>query len=158
MSVEQSGNVTPGHLAVWNSPGVIRDGGAVTASQKVLAKFANADMNTDSDQQIILPQAIQYFQLTGIIVTGATHSLATAVGGFYPEAAKEGTPIVAATQVYSALTATDLLLQATLSSFAQSARFSRDNLPDWAIYLSLTTPEGVAALADVYLLGIDLTL
>ena len=157
MAIEQSGNIVPGHVAIWNSPNVIKDGGPLAASQKVIARLLNADFNADSDQPIVLPAAIQAFQLTGIIITGATASLSVAVGGFYTEADKAGDEIVADTQVYSALTTYDLLMQATLASFAQTARFSRRNLTDWSIYFSLTTPQGGAALADIYLIGIDLT-
>lgn len=158
MGVQQSGNVTPGHAAIWAASGVLRDGGALPIAQRVLAAFPSADFNDTGDQPLILPAAITAFQLTGIIITNASLSLTTAVGGFYPEAFKEGTPIVADTQGYSSLTTAQKLLQATLASFGSTTRFSRTNLPDWAIYFALTTPQGAAATADIYLIGIDLTL
>ena len=165
-AVQQSGNVTPGHLAVWTTGGVIQDGGSFLASQKVLAAFFNANFNTIADQPLILPSAITAFQLTGIIVTNASVSLTTAAGGFYPAASKGGTAIVSSAQVYSALTSANLLMQPTLSSFAQSARFSSANLGlslvangqnGLTVYLSLTTAQGSSATADVYLVGIDLS-
>lgn len=158
MGVQQSGRVTPGHAVIWTTDNVIRDGGVLPSAQRVLASFPNADFNDTGDQPIILPPAINAFQLTGIIITNTTLSLSAAVGGFYPEADKEGTPLVADTQVYSTLTTAEKLMQATLASFGSGTRFSRSNLPDWAIYFALTTPQGAAANADIYLIGIDLTL
>lgn len=158
MSVQQSGRVTPGHAAIFAADGVIRDGGALPIAQRVLATFPNADFNDTGDQPLILPQAITAFQLTGIVVTNPTLSLSASVGGFYPQAFKEGTPIVAATQIYSSLTIAEKLLQVTLASYGSTTRFTRANLLDWAIYFALTTPQGAAANADIYLIGIDLSL
>lgn len=158
MPVQQSGDVTPGHLAIWTTTGVLEDGGAppVTAD-RVLASFLNANFADTTDQPILLPEGITDFQLTGIIITGATASLAASVGGFYPEADKAGTPIVEDTQEYDSLTNSNLLLNATLSADALVTRFSRANLPDWAIYFSLTSAEVTPALANIYLIGINLT-
>ena len=156
MAVVQSGNVTPGHLVKFAADNVIKDGGPSPYSQRVLASLLNADFNTTADQAIALDPSLNYFQLTGIVVAGASVSLSVAAGGFYPQASKGGTTIVASGQVYSALTTNTLLMQPTLSSYAQQQYFSRSQLPDWAVYLSLTTPQGGAALANVYLLGIEL--
>lgn len=156
MSVQQSGSVVPGHVATWATDGVIQDGGANPYSQRVLASITQASFNTTADQPLQLPTALQYFQLTGILIAGASLSLTTAVGGFYPEASKAGTPIVAASQVYTSLTSSALLMNATLSAYGQQQFFSRNQLPDWAVYLSLTTSQGVDAVASVYLIGIEL--
>lgn len=162
----QTGSVTPGHLATWQASGVVGDGGPILASNKVLASVFSANFNSAGDQPILLPFPIKAFQLTGIVVTNASVSMTTAVGGFYPAAAKAGSAIVAAGQVYSALTGRDLLLQATLTAFASTARFSSNNLPlvlgpnsqnVLAMYFSLTTAQGAGAAADIYLLGIDLS-
>lgn len=156
-TVLQSGNVTNGHLAKWLTSGVIGDAGPQVAGQRVIASLFDANFNSTADQPIIIPPAITAFQLTGIIVTNTPVSLSAAAGGFYPRAAKAGSAIVAAGQTYAALTGLNLLLQATLTAFAQAARFSSALLPDSAIYLSLTTAQGQAAPADVYLIGIDLS-
>ncbi len=156
-SVLQSGSVTPGHLAKWATDGVIADNGPNAYSERVLASFLSADFNSTFDQPLPLPTSLSAFQLTGIVITNASISLTTAVGGFYPQASKGGTAIVAAGQVYSTLTTSLLLLNATLSSYAQAQRFSRTQLPDWAIYLALTTPQGAAATADVYIKGVELS-
>lgn len=157
MSVEQSGAVTPGHAVKWVTDNVIQDAGVIPAAQRVLATFINADFNSTGDQPIIIPAAITAFQLTAILVTNATISLTTAAGGFYTAASQGGTPIVAAGQVYTALTNPNLLATLTRTAFAQSARFSNNNLTGNTIYFSLTTPQGVAANADIYLIGIDLS-
>lgn len=156
-SVLQSGNVTPGHLTKWVTDGVVGDYGPSPYSQRVLASFLGADFNATSDQPILLPSSLNAFQLTGILVTNASTSLTTVAGGFYPQAGKAGSAIVANSQVYSTLTASTLLLNATLTAYANAQRFSRTQLPDWAIYLSLTTPQGGAATADVYVIGIELS-
>lgn len=157
-AVQQSGSVTPGHFVTWVTEGVIRDGGAVPGAQRVLAAFAGANFNDTGDQPLILPPIMTAFQLTGILITNASISLTTAVGGFYPQAFKAGTAIVAAGQVYSALTSANALLSATLAAGVSTTRYSIANLPDWRIYFSLTTPQGAEATADLYLIGIDLTL
>lgn len=165
-SVLQSGAVTPGHVAIWTTNNVVQDGGALLAANNTLGSLRSANFNSTADQAILLPTSIAAFQLTGIVVTNASAPLLTAVGGFYTAASKGGSAIVAASQAYSSLLGIDLLLQATLTAFAQTARFSADNLPyvpnsngqyALAIYLSLTTPNGNVATADVYVLGLDLT-
>lgn len=155
--VLQSGNITPGHLATWTTDGVIQDGGPVKSSKQVLASLLSADFNTISDQALLLPTSMTAFAITGIIVTNSVVSLTTAVGGFYPQAAKGGTAIVANTQVYSSLNAQSKLLNCTIAAAALATYYTRGNVPDWAIYLSLTTAQGVYAVADVYLIGTDLT-
>lgn len=159
----QSGSVTPSHPAIWVTDGVIADGGPILAAQKVLASLRAVDFNSTADQPLIVPPAITAFSLTGIIVTNASRSFTTAVGGFYPAASKAGTPIVAASQVYSALTISAGLLNVTLAAFGSGTRFSIANLTNpfgtgLAIYLALTTAQGQSpATADVYLVGMDLT-
>lgn len=163
---QQSGLVTPGHAAVWVTDNVIADGGAVPAAARVLASERNVNFNTTADLAILLPPAIQAFQLTGIIVTNANLSLTNAQGGFYTGTGKTGQVLVLAAQTYAALTSQDLLIQLPLTTYAQSARFSTNNLlitPNAAnllsleIFFSLTIPQGVPAVADLYLLGVDLS-
>lgn len=155
-TVQQSGNVTPGHGTKWITDGVVGDAGANPYSQRVLASFLNVDFNTVTDQGITLPSTLNYFQLTGIIVTNVSVSLNTATGGFYTDVFKGGSQIVAAAQVYSALTTDLLLMQPTLTAYALAQRFSRTQLPNWMIYLSLSIAQGSPATADVYLLGVEL--
>lgn len=160
-AVQQSGNITPGHLAIWSTTGVVQDGGVLPTGARVLASGRGYSFNTTNDQPITLPQRISAFQLTSILVTNASISLTTAQGGFYPRAAKAGTAIVAAGQAYSALTGNTVILNPTLAGSAGTTRFSSANLNSiaglLAIWFSLTTAQGAAATADIYLVGIDLT-
>ena len=161
-NVQQSGLITPGHNVQWLAPGVVGDGGAAPAAQRVLASLRGANFNTTSDQPIAIPQRVTAFQLTGIIVTNSNVlPNLSAQGGFYPLAAKAGSPIVAAAQTYIALTSPSSLLSATLTAFANTTRFSSANLGTIGglmnIWFSLTTAQGAAAAADVYILGVDLS-
>lgn len=158
-NVVQSGLITPGHVAKFVSDNVIADAGPLTSvSPRVLAYALSMNFNTTADQAIAIPAAIQAFALTGIIVTNASISLTTAAGGFYPQVIKGGSSIVAAAQVYSALTTANALLNATLAAGAATTRWSTLNLINaYSIYLSLTTAQGAAAVADVYILGVDLS-
>lgn len=154
--LQQSGNVTRGHLAIWATDGVVMNGGAPAAGERVLASLLNADFNTTADQLLELPDTLQAFMLTRLIVTNSPTLLSVAVGGFYTEANKTGQQVVADTQIYSALTGVLDLLPLTLTSYAQTHQFTRTNLPDWIVYLSLTTPQGNTSPASVYLIGIPL--
>lgn len=160
-TVQQSGLITPGHLAIWSTTGVVQDGGVLPAAARVLGSGRSYSFNTTNDQPIAIPQRITAFSLSGILITNASLSLTTAVGGFYPSPAKAGVPIVPAIQTYTTLTNSSLLLWATLSSFGQNTRFSASNLSAIAGYLniwfSLTTAQGAAATGDIYLVGMDLS-
>lgn len=164
--IQQSGNVTPGHLVTWTTQNVVQDGGAILASQKVLASLRSADFNTTADQPLVLPSAVTALIVSQIIVTNASTSLTTVLGGFYPGALKQSPPIVDPSQAYAALTNPTIYMNPFLSSYGQTTRFSSTNLPlvlsannQYALsfYLSLTVPQGTPATADVYIVGLDLT-
>lgn len=162
MSIVQSGSVTPGNIAIFATDNVIKDGGPLARGEKVLARQLSANFNDTGDQPLILPALVTAFMLTRIIITNASTLLTLAVGGFYPAVAKGGTAIVAAGQVYSSLTTAADLLQATLAAAVATTRYSSANLTVGSnggleLFLSLTTAQGVAATADVYLVGIDLS-
>jgi hypothetical protein len=155
--VLQSGSITPGHLATWVTDNVLGDGGTPLAQTTVLAQLLGADFNSTLDQALILPANLVAIQLFRIFVTRASSPVLAAAGGFYPQANKAGTAIVAASQTYSALINAAALVSCTFAGSATTTRFTRDNLPDWAIYLSLTTGQGSDCLADVYITGTPLT-
>jgi hypothetical protein len=155
--IVQSGNVTPGHLAAFVTDGVIGDGGPpLGQSETVLAQLLAANFNVTTDQTIALPPTITKFCLTRLIVTNPSLSLTTAVGGFYPAPSKGGTSIVANTQVYSGLTAASKLINPTLTSFGTGTAFDATLLTSFSIYFALTTPQGVACTADIFICGIVL--
>lgn len=160
-SVKQSGAVTPNHMVLWTTDGVIADGGVVPQGNTILARLLSADFNSTLDQPIQLPKIITAFQISGILITNASLSMTAAVGGFYPTVSKGGTAIVANSQVYSSLTTSAKLLAATLAAAVATTRYSSlnvdviDGYP--TIYLSLTTAQGVNCTCDCYVLGTNLS-
>jgi hypothetical protein len=113
----------------------------------VLGYLLGANMNVTTDQQIpLLVSSIVHFRISKITVTNASVSLTTAVGGVYDAASKGGNAIVASSQAYSALTAATRALDLTLAlNLREPAGTS--------LYFSLSTAQGAAATADVYVFG-----
>jgi hypothetical protein len=161
-SVRQSGAITPGHIAQWTTDGVLQDGGVIQQGNTILARLLSADFNSVADQAIQFPLDITAFSISGIIITNASLSLTTAVGGFYPTTSKGGTAIVANTQVYSSLTTSQKLLAATLAAGVSTTRYSSLNVDAingyLTLYLSLTTAQGASSTADCYVLGNNLSI
>jgi hypothetical protein len=123
--------------------------------QILLGQLIGANMNSTSDQQIVIFSAPAKYIIRRIVVTNASTSLTTAVGGIYPAVSKGGTAIVANTQVYSGLTASGKFVDLTIASGYTSGG---DVLTVKSIYLSLTTPQGAAATADIEVYGDIITL
>lgn len=118
---------------------------------RVIGKLIGANFNITTDNIIpIAPQADLYM-VERIIVTNASISLTTAAGGVYTAASKGGTAIVAAAQVYSALTAANKFVALTLAATSLTDVF--DAATQANFYLNLTTGQGAAATADVYIYG-----
>jgi hypothetical protein len=115
--------------------------------QTFLGKLAGVDMNSTADQAISirLVGATNYI-IEKILVTNASASLSLAAGGIYTAASKGGTAIVAAGQVYSALTGSTKVVSLTLAVLT-------DVLSASTVYLSLTVAQGTAATADIYVFG-----
>lgn len=112
----------------------------------LLGKLASADMNSAADQAIAinLPTNGKYV-IRNIVVTNASISLTTAVGGIYAAASKT-TPIVANSQAYTTLTASTKVMDLVVL-------VSADIRSEATLYLSLTTAQGAAATADIYVFG-----
>lgn len=123
--------------------------------QILLGELISADMNSTADQQIVIFSAPAKYIIRRIVVTNASVSLTTAAGGVYPQVSKGGTAIVAAGQAYSGLNATSKFIDLTIASGYTSGG---SILTAKSIYLSLTTPQGAAATADVYVYGDIVTL
>mgnify|MGYP000535348209 CR=1 FL=1 len=120
-----------------------------TGIEQIIGTKLSANMNVTTDQAIPITRiGSQKYLITKIVVTNASISLTTAAGGVYQTTSKGGTAIVANSQVYSALSATTTALNLTL---AINRTYTLDN-----IYLSLTTAQGAAATADVYVFGVIL--
>ena len=121
--------------------------GGTFAQTKVLGRLIGANMNITTDQAISINlEAGTKYVIEKIIVTNASANLTLAAGGVYTAAAKGGSAVVAAAQVYSALSSSALFLSLTLAI----ATTVRTESP---LYLSLTTGQGAAATADVYVIG-----
>lgn len=112
----------------------------------LLGSLISADFNVTTDQAI--PIAAAKYIVRRIIVTNASISLTTAAGGVYPAVSKAGTPLVAATQVYSSLTAAAKYRDLTLETIVGTDTYALANL-----YLSLTTAQGAAATGDIFIFG-----
>lgn len=117
----------------------------------LLGKLIGANMNSTADQQITMLDNPSKFILRRIVVTNASISLSTAAGGVYTAASKGGTAVVAAAQAYSSLTTSALFLDLTLSTTSSASTTVKSSIPN--LYLSLTTAQGAAATADVYVYG-----
>lgn len=125
-------------------------GGLLTAGTEVLlGGIIGANFNVTTDQGVALLRiGTKKYMITRILVTNASISLTTAAGGFYTDVTKGGVAVVAASQAYSALTTATTVLSTTLT-------VSRTHTTT-PLYLSLTTAQGAAATADVYIFGIIL--
>ena len=75
--------------------------------------------------------------------------MTTAVGGIYPAASKGGTAIVLNSQAYSGLTGGTLAIDLTIDTVPAETIYK----PIQQIYLALTTAQGAAATADLYIFG-----
>jgi hypothetical protein len=124
---------------------------------RVVAKLIGANFNVTTDQALTLQISDSAdavltgegdFILDEIIVRNASVSLTTAAGGIYTAASKGGSAIVAAGQVYTALTSSVKWVALTKASISLT-----DVLNTSALYFSLTTAQGAAATADIYVYG-----
>ncbi len=112
---------------------------------KVLGKLLNANMNSVADQAIALGAAKAI--VTDIVVTNPSLSMTLAAGGFYSAAGKTGLILVPATQLYSGLLG--------VASDVVTPVVTRKRITTGQIFFALTTAQGVAATADIYVLGIE---
>ncbi len=110
-------------------------------------RLIGTNFNSTADQAIpLLIPANARFRVIKITVENASVSLTTAAGGVYNAASKGGTALVASSQAYSALTGAGKALDLTLANTDVQAAGT-------ALYLSLTTAQGAAATADVYVMA-----
>ncbi len=115
---------------------------------RVLFSLIGANMNVTTDQSLVAAFGITSYYIDRILVTNASTSLTLAAGGLYTAASKGGTAIVAAGQLYSGLTGSTVTLNPTLAS---------TTLRTATPILSLTTAQGGAATADLYVFGYALS-
>ena len=119
----------------------------IVVGEQPIAQILGANMNVTTDQAftMLIPANIA-FTVRRIYATNASISLTTAAGGVYDAASKGGNAIVAATQVYSGLTTSTKGVYLTVATSPREAAGA-------ALYLALTTAQGAAATADVYVYG-----
>lgn len=115
-------------------------------SISLIAVLRSADMNSVLDQPIAL--GTKRYVVRRVVVCGASTSLTTAVGGIYTSPGKTGTALVPSNQAYTSLTGPTKFLDTALH-----ASMGTDVVVSETVYLSLTTPQGIAATADVYIYG-----
>ena len=115
----------------------------------LIGKLLGANFNVTTDQSIAMLINAKY-RVTKITVENASISLTTAAGGLYTQASKAGTPLVTSAQVYTALTASNIALDLTLNE-PNAVQASTPTLTP--IYFSLTTAQGAAATADIFVFG-----
>lgn len=111
-----------------------------------LGGLVPANMNTTLDQAIQM--SFTKYIVRRIVVYAASVSITTAAGGIYTGPDKSGTPIVAASQIFSALTGSSKWFDLPLVAPATTDWFSAATL-----YLSLTTPQGSAATLNLMVIG-----
>ena len=114
----------------------------------VLAKLPSANLNTTADQ--IITGMPAKFLIQGIYATNCSGSATAAVGGIYTAPSKGGSQVVYAGQSWASLTAANSLLPFSFASAALEVTYGS------TLYLSLTTPQGAAMTADIYVIGVAL--
>lgn len=117
-----------------------------------LGKLTGANFNSTADQAITIICPTSKYQITAVIVANASGSLSGAAGGVYTMTGKTGAQVVPASQSYSSLSS------ASLNTVGSALKLSTANSDNAAfnlttLYLSLSSPVGSAATADVYVFG-----
>jgi hypothetical protein len=114
-----------------------------------ILKAVNFNVTTDQAIPITLVGGYTNYRIDDIVMINASIPLTTAAGGIYPTISKGGNPYVAATQVYTTvLNGATAFLSLTTTNIGGLATHN-----DPTLYFSLTTAQGVAATADIYVFG-----
>jgi hypothetical protein len=121
--------------------------------ETLIGRLVGANMNSTADQSIpMLIAANQSYTPTAVVVRNCSVSLTTAAGSFYSAASKGGTTLAGsgATQAFTGCTATGLTGQTIAATPAGGNVVLPASTPP---ILSLTTAQGAAATADIYVYG-----
>jgi len=111
----------------------------------------SCDFNVTTDNTLVKQANFTTFAILQVRGMNASISLTTAVGGIYTAATKGGIAVVSSGTAWSTLTGPTIGANFTIASAGL------DELTADALYLSLTTPQGAAATADVFVFGWPLT-
>ena len=153
--VQQSGLVTPTHLATWTTDGVLQDGGvpipalsAILGSGVQQINFNSA--NTDTPISIGLPSGYTRYRVDKILISGATASLATATCGVFTQANAAGTQVVT-----SGTTITVTASTSDTNNNMQALSINNQDtmsLIDPVLYFRVQNAQGSAALGNIMVL------
>ena len=154
---------TASMLNIQNSIAGVLAGGtnpriSAVGMPSIIGVLKSANFNVTTDQAITidpltttsagyLSSATKYV-ITDIRVMNGSISLTTAQGGFYTAASKGGTIIGATTTAYTACTGAT-----TVQKLSAVTNMDTNTFTAATLYLSLTTAQGSAATADVYVFG-----
>ncbi len=138
------------NMSVSNPAGVAGDPSiATTLKGPLLASATGLSLATTADQAIPIGTGITKYLVTGIVFTNASVTPVLAAGAIYTAAAKGGSALFTAAQVYTALTSAIVPLQPTITlATTQTAA---------TLYLALTTANVAACTVDVYVFGYNLS-
>jgi len=117
---------------------------------RTLFKLAAANMNSTGDQSFVKQGTFTSYLIVAMRCVQATNSSASAVGGIYTGASKSGDIFVAASQAYAGVTATGTGQGLAFTAVSSGIRTETP-------ILSLSTPQGSAATADFYIVGVPLS-
>lgn len=151
-SVDQSGVITPGHLAAFAADGVIQDAGVTFFNTYGLFVSTVTQQNfnsalTDYPIPIGLPVGYTRFRVEKIIISGANTSLVGATCGVFTGA--DGTGIVVVLANSSVLVSQS---SANVVGSMQSLPINNQDtlaLQAGALFFRLQVAVGVAAFADI---------
>lgn len=127
--------------------------GSTYAPVRVLWYLDNADMNVTTDQQFTKAGTFTNYIAVAIKsawVSGA-NPVSLAAGGIYTAAGKGGFALVASTQTYTNNAGSNTGTGLTIAGTGHGVR------ADAALYLSLTSAQGAASIANVYIMGVPLS-
>jgi hypothetical protein len=138
--------------AQFGSGGAQTTNNTAAGATRVLCSIRSANFNSTADQVCTIPAGVTAWVPTSIIVTNCSASLTLAAGGVYPATSKGGTALVAAAQIYTALTGATIVFGLTLAANIATTRYTVNS-----VYLALTTGQGTSATCDFFLIGNDLS-
>lgn len=151
-TVQQSGQVTPQHLAAWTTDGIIEDAGVSLANtygqlQSTVQQINFNSGSTDNPIPINLPIGFTRYYVNLILISGATAALNSTTIGVFTQQNASGLQVVStgtAVTISQALIDTNNNMQ-SLSIVNQSTLA----LSDTVLYFRIQTPQGSAALGNV---------
>ncbi len=107
-----------------------------------------ADMELETDQRFVKNGQFTNYSVNRVIAVHKSGAYNTAcAGGIYTDASKGGDALVAAAQSWANLTASGEMVDATIAAVAGT------DVQSTTPYLSLTTGNGAALTADLFIFG-----